>query len=84
MDNMIPLSPEEMEEVSGGATVTVRIRNVDVRSGPGTGYPVIATVSSGVTVNTLGHISRENEDGSIWYLINKPANGWINAADLGI
>ena len=81
MENMIPLTPEEMAQANGGVAVTVRLKTIDVRSGPSLSYPVIATLSSGVTLNTTGCVS---QDTGRWYMINKPAKGWVSAADLGI
>ena len=46
MDSMIPLTPEEMAQANGGAAVTVRLKTIDVRSGPSLSYPVIATRST--------------------------------------
>ena len=84
MENMVPLTPEEMAQASGGAAVTVRLKTIDVRSGPSLSYPVIATLSSGVTLNTTGYVSGSGQDAGRWYMINKPAKGWVSAADPGI
>lgn len=84
MDEMKPLSMDEMEQVSAGAAKRIRVKTADVRSGPSFEYPVIATLSSGVTVNYMGRVVNSKEDGGCWYWINKPANGWINEKDLGV
>ena len=84
MDSMIPLTPEEMAQANGGVAVTVRLKTIDVRSGPSLSYPVIATLSSGVTLNTTGYVSGSEQDAGRWYMINKPVKGWVSAADLGI
>ena len=84
MENMIPLTPDEMEQASGGVTTKVRLKTADVRTGPSVNYPVIATLSSGVTLNTTGYVSGSGQDAGRWYMINKPAKGWVSAADLGI
>ena len=84
MEEMIPLTPEEMENASGGISATVRIKTAFVRSGPGLNYPAVATLSSGVTVNYMGSGMINQEDGTIWYMVNRPTQGWINAEDIGV
>ena len=84
MENMIPLTPEELEQASGGTATKVRIKSAEVRSGPSLNYPVIATLTSGVTVNYMSHIADKEQEGVNWYMINKPTNGWVNGADLGL
>ena len=84
MSEMIPLSLEEMENVSGGITGTVRSKTAVVRSGPGFSYPMVATLTSGFTVNYTGSGTINQEDGTIWYMVNRPTQGWINAEDIGV
>ncbi len=84
MENIIPLTLDEMEQVSGGTVTKVRIKSAVVRGGPGSNYPVIATLSSGASVNYMSHLADKEQAGVNWYLINKPTNGWINGADLGL
>ncbi len=84
MENMIPLTPDEMEQASGGVATKVRLKTADVRTGPSVNYPVIATLSSGVTVNYMTHLADKDDPAVVWYMINKPTNGWVNGADLGL
>ena len=84
MENMIPLTPDEMEQASGGVATKVRLKTADVRTGPSVNYPVIATLSSGVTVNYMTHLVDKDDPAVVWYMINKPTNGWVNGADLGL
>ncbi len=83
-ENMTPLSLDEMEQVSGGTEIAIRILNVDVRSGPGLNYPVIATLSSGVTINYTNAVVTNKEDGKRWVMINRPTHGWVDEMELGI
>ena len=82
--NMTPLSLDEMEQASGGTEIAIRILNADVRSGPGLNYPVIATLSSGVTINYTNAVVTNKEDGKRWVMINRPTHGWVGEAELGI
>ena len=83
-ENMTPLSLDEMEQASGGTEIAIRILNADVRSGPGLNYPVIATLSSGVTINYTNAVVTNKEDGKRWVMINRPTHGWVDEAELGI
>ena len=83
-ENMTPLSLDEMEQASGGTEIAIRILNVDVRSGPGLNYPVIATLSSGVTINYTNAVVTNKEDGKRWVMINRPTHGWVDETELGI
>lgn len=83
-ENMTPLSLDEMEQASGGTEIAIRILNVDVRSGPGLNYPVIATLSSGVTINYTNAVVTNKEDGKRWVMINRPTHGWVDEMELGI
>ena len=83
MAEMISLSLEEMENVSGGITGIVRCKTAVVRSGPGLNYPMVAMLNSGVAVNYTGSGTINQEDGTIWYMINRPTRGWINGEDIG-
>ena len=83
-EHMTPLSLDEMEQASGGTEIAIRILNVDVRSGPGLNYPVIATLSSGVTINYTNAVVTNKEDGKRWVMINRPTHGWVDETELGI
>ncbi len=56
-----------------GHTVNVSVLNV--RSGPGTGYSIVGTLSKGTVVNTV------STSGS-WTKINSPKTGWVYSAYL--
>ncbi len=54
---------------------TVNVSSLNVRSGPGTGYSVIWTLSKGTVVNVV------STSGS-WSKINSPKTGWVYSAYL--
>ncbi|MBQ6385165.1 MAG: SH3 domain-containing protein [Lachnospiraceae bacterium] len=84
MSEMNKLNPEELENVSGGATREVDTgssSNAAVRSGPGKSYPQVASLENGTIVRTTGCM--EYEDGRNWCEISSPVYGWIASSILG-
>ena len=54
---------------------TVNVDSLNVRSGPGTGYSIVGTLTRGTVVNTV------STSGS-WTKINSPKTGWVYSAYL--
>ncbi len=54
---------------------TVNVSGLNVRTGPGTGYAVVRTLSRGTVVNTVSTYGA-------WTKINSPATGWVYSAYL--
>ena len=84
MSEMNKLNPEELENVSGGATREVDTgssSNAADRSGPGKSYPQVASLENGTIVRTTGCM--EYEDGRNWCEISSPVYGWIASSILG-
>lgn len=71
-------STDVAEDASAGTAATTQV-NLNMRSGPGTNYPVMATLPAGTEINVVGR----NEDSS-WLLVNSGSDkGWISSeADL--
>jgi hypothetical protein len=67
--------PAPTEAVSDKATTTLN-QDLNVRTGPGTAYPVIVSLAGGTTVDIIG----KNSDGS-WWLVALPSgdSGWVSA-----
>jgi hypothetical protein len=59
----------------GGAVAVARVDSVNVRSGPGTGFPVVSALSFGQSCPVIG---RDTFSG--WWLLQCPANliGWVS------
>lgn len=55
-------------------TATVTAARLNVRSGPGTGYPVIALVKSGDQLTLVGRSAD-----SAWLQAAQPVGGWVSA-----
>lgn len=58
------------------ATVTVTMPSANLRSGPGTDFPTVVSVSQGDVLNVIG---RAGEGEETWYLVAAPGNqhGWL-------
>ena len=75
----VPLPPAEATPtpMTGGASVTLN-ENLNVRSGPGTNYPRVGTITIGTTVAIIGR-----DAGSTWWQIpyadGPDGKGWISA-----
>ena len=54
---------------------TVNVSGLNVRTGPGTGYGVVRTLSRGTEVNTVSTYGS-------WTKINSPVTGWVYSAYL--
>jgi uncharacterized protein YraI len=65
-----------------GTTVRYTTNNVNLRSGPGTSYRIIATLPKGSRVNITGTPTRVS--GTDWYpvIINGVGSGWMSGAFL--
>lgn len=71
---------------SSGSTYSVSMSyvkitggSVNVRSGPGTGYSVITSVSNGTVLKATGKASKDT-GGSTWYQVsNGGSTGWVSA-----
>ena len=86
MENMKPLSPDEMEQISGGSSKTVHAggKGAPVYSGPGKNYHQVATLSSGTVVNFTGTVSYNDQESRCYYLISSPTYGWMLGSSIGI
>ena len=82
MGEMNPLSLNDMEKVSGGSTKTVITNGAQVRSGPGTNYSRVGTLSSGMQVTFTGEVSYNDSENCSWFLISSPTYGWVRKNDV--
>ena len=55
------------------ASVKVNADIINVRSGPGTAYPVTGRLDGGATQKIIG----KSEDGKWWQIATKEGNGWV-------
>ena len=62
-----------------GATGTVNTGMLNVRTGPGVGYPAFTTISNGTTVTLLG---RDASATWVKVILRDGRQGWVNAAYL--
>ena len=51
-------------------TATVNATTLNVRSGPGTGYSLVARLNHGTSVSTIGETT--GTDGALWYRSSMP------------
>lgn len=68
-----------------GQTATVDATTLNVRSGPGTGYSLVARLNYGTTVSTIGETT--GSDGVLWYQIQytsgtETRTGYVSSAYL--
>lgn len=84
MDNVTPLSPEDMEKVSGGSAKTIQTRNAIVYAGAGTEYGSVGTLSYGTTVNFTGTVSYNDRENKSFYEISSPVHGWVTKEAIGV
>lgn len=71
------LVPSASAQEAGGPTLTVLTRALNVRSGPGTNYPVIAGLAQGARVPITGRHSASGW----WQVSHAPAkNGWVSGS----
>ena len=68
-----------------GQTATVDATTLNVRSGPGTGYSLVARLNYGTTVSTIGETT--GSDGVLWYQIQytsgtETKTGYVSSAYL--
>jgi len=77
MNTSLNALPVIDSSVSPYGTVTVVSNGLNVRSGPGTNYTVLAGVYYGTTLSLMGQNA-----GGTWYQIQTPNGivGWVNAA----
>ena len=55
------------------ASVKVNADIINVRSGPGTAYPVTGRLDGGATQKIIG----KSEDGKWWQIATKEGTGWV-------
>ena len=68
----------EATEVKTGTFVSENVRRANVRSKPGTSYPVIMVLSGGYPVTLLGEEAEDETGGWKWVKINAGGrDGWI-------
>jgi uncharacterized protein YraI len=63
----------------GGQPTVVALIGLNVRSGPGTGYPVIGTLPAGQAARITG----QNADGTWWQIVFPPdsgGRGWVSSS----
>ena len=84
MENMTPLSFDDMEKVVGGASKTIQTKSAIVFAGPGTSYGQITSLPKNTTVNFTGNITYSDADGMSFYEINSPLYGWVTKRSLGV
>jgi D-alanyl-D-alanine carboxypeptidase len=65
-----------------GNTVRYTTANVNLRTGPGTSYRIVATIPEGTRVNITGAVRRVS--GTDWYpiIVNGVGSGWMSGAYL--
>ena len=87
MSEMNKLNAEALENVVGGATVTVQNDSVGyayIREAPGLNAPILASVKNGTKLVTLGQ--KVKKDGYVWYcvmLATGSDDGWIAGSLIG-
>lgn len=76
----IELTDDELEEVSGGKKrIYVKVREANIRSGPGTEYPCIWGMGKGDELIYLGEKAKDRH-GKTWVMVKAVATiGWIRA-----
>ena len=84
MEEMKPLSLDDMEKVSGGRTKTVTHDGAEVRQQAARSSALLGTQSSGTQVYFCGQVSYNNDDGYSWYQVSAPICGWMKGRDIGI
>jgi len=68
-------APTEEAASSDKATATLN-QDLNVRSGPGTAYPIVSALPGGTTVEIIG----KNSDGSWWLVaLDNGNSGWVSA-----
>ena len=83
MDNMTPLSMNEMEQVVGGAGKTIKTGTAIVYAGANTASGQVATLERNEWVNFTGNVSYSDADGMSFYEINAPVYGWVTKKAIG-
>ena len=83
-----PLNPNRDQRQNDPAQATrtgivreVNTTNINLRSGPGTNYPVTAQFPSGTRLIEIQGSSQQLEDGSTWIKVTTPnqsSEGWVN------
>ena len=79
-NNILELSPEALEEIAGGKDqkVTATKAGIDIHSGPGKNFNVIATTTSGAMANYTGEM--RYIEGEAWVHVRwNGKSGWILA-----
>lgn len=75
-DALLPDEAPERPVAISGAVATINVRRLNVRSGPGTSYPILTGVSEGQTLNVVAQ-----DVASGWYQIEtEEGPGWISGA----
>ena len=80
-ENLVELTDEELEEVAGGKqkSVYVKVKEANIRSGPGTEYSIVWGMGKGDELVYLGE-KKKDKKGKTWIkVIAVATTGWIRA-----
>lgn len=79
-ENIVELEDAELEQVSGGKDILkVRRGEVNIRSGPGKEYPIIAIMIRGDELLNL-YEKKKDTHGKTWMKVRAvDQNGWVRA-----
>lgn len=78
-DDILELNDEELESVTSGKYVTIKVRvsEANLRSGPGTNFGVILRLKKREKISYLGTKAKD-KDGKTWLYVNVGNySGWI-------
>ena len=82
MEEMRPLSPKELDKVSGGKSTTTITRDVKVYSKAGQMYPLVTTLSHNTFVVWNGKTEYNDRECTRFYYIILPVHGWVRECDI--
>ena len=76
----IELTDEDLERVSGGKkSIYVKVKEANIRSGPGTEYSIVWGMGKGDELIYLGE-KKKNKKGELWVKVKAVCvTGWIRS-----